>query len=72
MDFKALNLSDGSVDRYKNANFHVNHLTQLGMINITFKCHKKNICKKVHNFHHCLTWFLAPFFVLSPNFHMLV
>jgi hypothetical protein len=53
-------------------NFHVSHLTQLGMINITFKCHKKNICKKVHNFHHCSTWFLALFFVLSPNFHMRV
>jgi len=41
------------------------------MINITLKCHmkkkkKKNICKKVHNFHHCLTWFLALIFVLAP------
>jgi len=28
---------------------------------------KKNICKKVHNFHHYPTWFLVPIFVLSPT-----
>jgi hypothetical protein len=33
-------------------NFHISHLTQLGMINITLKCQKKTICKKVHSFHH--------------------
>jgi hypothetical protein len=28
---------------------------------------KKNICKKVHSFHHYLTWFLATIFILSPT-----
>ncbi len=37
------------------------------MINIILKCQKNNICKKVHSFHHYLTWFLAPIFVLSPT-----
>jgi len=36
------------------------------MINITLKCQEKNICKKVHSFHHYLTWFLAPISVLTP------
>ncbi len=48
-------------------NFHINHLAQLGMINITLKWQEKNICKNVHNFHHYLTWFLAPIFVFAPN-----
>ncbi len=36
------------------------------MTNITFKC-KKNICKKIHSFHHYLTWYLASIFVLTPR-----
>ncbi len=28
---------------------------------------KKNICKKIHSFHHYPTWFLAPIFVLAPT-----
>jgi len=36
------------------------------MVDITLKCQEKNICKKVHNFHHYLTWFLAPLIVLTP------
>jgi hypothetical protein len=39
-------------------NFHVSYLVQLGMIYIILKC-QKNICKKVHNFHHYPTLFLA-------------
>jgi hypothetical protein len=35
------------------------------MINITLTCQEKNICKKNQNFHHYLTWFLAPIFILS-------
>lgn len=31
---------------------------------MTFKCQEKNMCKKVHNFHHYTTWFLAPLIVL--------
>ncbi len=27
---------------------------------------KKNICKKVHSFHHYPTWFLVPIFVFAP------
>ncbi len=27
---------------------------------------KKYICKKVHSFHHYLTWFLAPMCVPTP------
>jgi hypothetical protein len=36
------------------------------MINIILKCQEKNICKKIHSFHHYLTWFLAPIFIFSP------
>ncbi len=36
------------------------------MINITLKCQGKNICKKVHSFHHYPTWFLVSIFVLAP------
>jgi hypothetical protein len=34
------------------------------MINMTLKCQEKNMCKKVHNFHHYTTWFLAPLILL--------
>ncbi len=27
---------------------------------------KKNICKKVHSFHHYSTWFLAPIYAFTP------
>ncbi len=37
------------------------------MIDITLKCFKKNICKKVHSFHHYLTWFLATISIFAPN-----
>jgi hypothetical protein len=49
---------------------YISHLAQLGMINITLKCQEKNICKKVHSFHHYLTWFLAPISILTP-FHVI-
>jgi hypothetical protein len=52
--------------KFEFLNFNINHLAQLGMIYITLKCQKKNICKKVHSFHHYLTWFLVPIFVLTP------
>ncbi len=31
---------------------HINHLAQLRMINITFKCENKNTCKKSYSCHH--------------------
>jgi len=31
-----------------------------------FKMSNKNICKKIYNFQHYLTWFLVPFNVFSP------
>jgi hypothetical protein len=46
--------------------FVIVHFAQLRMINITLKCQDKNICKKVHNFHHYLTWFLVPRYVFAP------
>ncbi len=36
------------------------------MINITFKCQEKTYVKKIHNFHHYSTWFLAPLIVFTP------
>jgi hypothetical protein len=53
--------------KFEFLNIHINHLTQLIMINITFKCQEKNICKKVHSFHHYLTWFLAPISIPAPT-----
>jgi hypothetical protein len=53
-------------------NIHINHLTQLGMINIILKCQEKNICKKIHSFHHYLTWFLAILILFAPDYHILV
>jgi len=46
--------------------FHISHLTQLGMINITLKCQKYIYMLKIHSFHHYMTWFLTPIFVLHP------
>jgi hypothetical protein len=42
------------------------------MISITLKCQKKNICKKIHKFHHYSTWFLAPrcIIAVSQDFHL--
>jgi hypothetical protein len=37
------------------------------MISITLKSQEKNICKKVHSFHHYLTWFLAPISTFTPS-----
>ncbi len=37
------------------------------MINIILKCQNKDICKKNHNFHHYLTWFLILIFVFTPK-----
>ncbi len=48
-------------------NFHISHLAQLGMINIILKYQENNMCQNVHNFHHYLTWFLAPISILAPN-----
>jgi hypothetical protein len=48
-------------------NIHNSHLAQLGMINITLKCQKENICKKFQSFHHYLTWFLVPITILAPK-----
>ncbi len=28
---------------------------------------KKNVCKKIHSFHHYSTWFLAPIFIFAPT-----
>jgi hypothetical protein len=36
------------------------------MIDITLKCQEKNICKKIHSFHHYSTWFLVTISVLTP------
>jgi hypothetical protein len=52
--------------KFEFLNIHISHLTQLGMINITLKCQEKNICKKVHSFHHYPTWFLVPISLLAP------
>jgi hypothetical protein len=49
-------------------NTHINYLAQLEMINIIFKCQKKkHMYKKVYNFHHYLTWFLAPLNIFAPT-----
>jgi hypothetical protein len=52
--------------KFEFVNFHINHLAQLGMINITLKCQEKNIYKKVHSFHHYSTWFWLLFLYLHP------
>jgi hypothetical protein len=51
--------------KFEFLNFHINHLTQLQMINITLNV-KKNICKKIHSFHHYSTWFLVPISIFTP------
>jgi hypothetical protein len=52
--------------RFELLNIHINHLTQLEMINIALKCEIKNVCKKNYNFHLYLTWFLVPLNVFAP------
>jgi hypothetical protein len=47
-------------------NIQISHLAQLKMVNIAFKCQKKNICKKIHIFHHNLTWFLTSISIITP------
>jgi hypothetical protein len=58
--------------KFEFLNIHVNHLTQLRMINVTLKCQEKNICKKIQNFHHYSTCFLTPrcVFVVSQDLHL--
>jgi hypothetical protein len=49
------------------SNIQTNCLRQAPTINITIKwCHIR-ISKKVCTFHHYLTWFLTPIFVLAPK-----
>jgi hypothetical protein len=47
-------------------NFHISHLTKLGMINITLKCQKKTYVKTY------LTWFLVPIFVFAPVWALVI
>jgi hypothetical protein len=49
------------------SNIQTNFLTQVPTINITIKWCHIGISKTVCTFHHYSTWFLAPIFVLAPN-----
>jgi hypothetical protein len=49
------------------SNIQTNCLTQVPTINITLKWCHIGISKKVSNFHHYSTWFLAPIYVLAPK-----
>ncbi len=51
--------------KFEFLNFHVGHLTQLEMINITFKCHKKKNVKKFTFFTTTRHGFWLLFFTLT-------
>jgi hypothetical protein len=61
--------------KFKFLNFHISHLTQLGMINITLKCHKKKYVKQfiifttIWNGFWLLSLYLHP---LGPRFTLFV